>query len=310
MPHGPVDLDARRATSAQEINANRRQCLKDFQDQLAALERTQKEFNDRLSETIADFQSGGMHPSRRMTPMQHAIWVQPIGAAAPLTTMTSDTSTQAIGPGERQGLSTSMPPHTSVSVLPRPASSIVEISKGASAATASPTAIVYCEANFGQLDGKTANGLVRHSEKYEILAIIDTVKAGLDAGAVLDDKPNGIPICRDLADAICQLENIPDFFIYGMAPSSGMLSENERLVVLDAINLGINIVSGLHEFLSDDAELAQAARANGVQIADVRKPPAKTDCGPSAGASVKSPALELLCSALTVQLASARQHLF
>ena len=277
MAYGPVDLDARRVTTAEAIEANQRQCLKDFQDQLAAFERTQKKFNDRLSETIADFQSGGMRPSRNMTPMQHAIWVQPIGAAALLTTATSDTSTQAIGPGERQGLSTSMPPHTNVNVLPRPASSIVEISKGASAATASPTAIVYCEANFGQLDGKTANGLVRHSEKYEILAIIDTVKAGLDAGAVLDDKPNGIPICRDLADAICQLENIPDFFIYGMAPSSGMLSENERIVVLDAINLGINIVSGLHEFLSDDAELAQAARANGVQITDVRKPPAKTD---------------------------------
>ena len=26
------------------------------------------------------------------------------------------------------------------------------------------TAVVYCEANFGELDGKTANGLVRHSE--------------------------------------------------------------------------------------------------------------------------------------------------
>ena len=31
------------------------------------------------------------------------------------------------------------------------------------------TAIVYCEGNFAALDGKTANGLVRHSEKYKIL---------------------------------------------------------------------------------------------------------------------------------------------
>ena len=31
------------------------------------------------------------------------------------------------------------------------------------------TAVVYCEAIFGACDGKTANGLVRHSEKYEIL---------------------------------------------------------------------------------------------------------------------------------------------
>ena len=35
------------------------------------------------------------------------------------------------------------------------------------------TAIVYCEANFGDVDGKTANGLVRSSERYEILSVID-----------------------------------------------------------------------------------------------------------------------------------------
>jgi hypothetical protein len=61
------------------------------------------------------------------------------------------------------------------------------------------TAIVYCEANFGAIDGKTANGLVRHSERYEILSVIDSEKAGLDTGMVLDGKHNAIPICRDLA---------------------------------------------------------------------------------------------------------------
>ena len=66
----------------------------------------------------------------------------------------------------------------------------------------SATAIVYCEANFGAIDGKTANGLVRHSERYEILSVIDSEKAGLDAGMVLDGEPNGIPICRDLAQSL------------------------------------------------------------------------------------------------------------
>ena len=40
------------------------------------------------------------------------------------------------------------------------------------------TAIIYCEANFGAIDGKTANGLVRHSERYEILSVTDSEKAG------------------------------------------------------------------------------------------------------------------------------------
>ena len=98
------------------------------------------------------------------------------------------------------------------------------------------TAVVYCEANFGAIDGKTANGLVRHSEKYEILSVIDSEKAGLDAGMVLDDEPNAIPIYRDLADALAHAGRVPDYYIFGIAPSSGMLSTHERGLVLEAID--------------------------------------------------------------------------
>ena len=138
-----------------------------------------------------------------------------------------------------------------------------------------PTAVVYCDANFGAIDGKTANGLVRHSEKYEILSVIDSEKAGLDAGIVLDDEPNAIPIHRNLADALAHVGHVPDYYIFGIAPSSGMLSTRERGLVLDAITLGMNIVSGLHEFLNDDPEFAAAGVAHNVEILDVRKPRAK-----------------------------------
>ncbi|MDE0034614.1 MAG: DUF1611 domain-containing protein [Deltaproteobacteria bacterium] len=137
------------------------------------------------------------------------------------------------------------------------------------------TAIVYCEANFGAIDGKTANGLVRHSELYEILSVIDSKKAGLDAGVVLGEPPNGIPICRDLADALARAGTTPDYFIFGMAPATGMLSRRDREVLLEAIDLGMNIVNGLHEFLSDDPEFVAASAARNVKILDVRKPSAK-----------------------------------
>lgn len=133
-------------------------------------------------------------------------------------------------------------------------------------------ALVYCEANFGSGDGKTANGLVRHSEKYEVVSVIDSQKAGLDAGQVLDGAPNGIPICRDLAHAIEVAGGIPEYFIFGMAPASGMLSPVERRLVLEAISLGMNVVNGLHEFLNDDPEFAAAAAAHAVTISDVRRP--------------------------------------
>lgn len=140
-----------------------------------------------------------------------------------------------------------------------------------------PTAVVYCEANFGAIDGKTANGLVRRSEKYRILSVIDSEKAGLDSGMVLDEKPNGIPICRNLADALTHAGSKPDYFIFGMAPASGMLSSQERGLVLEAMDLGMNIVNGLHEFLNDDPVFAAASQSKNVEILDVRRPPAKKD---------------------------------
>jgi uncharacterized NAD-dependent epimerase/dehydratase family protein len=139
------------------------------------------------------------------------------------------------------------------------------------------TAIIYCEANFGAIDGKTANGLIRHSERYEILSVIDSEKAGLDTGIVLDGKPNAIPICRDLAESLEKAATVPDYFIFGMAPSSGMLSLRERSLVLEAISRGMNIVNGLHDFLGDDPVFKAACAVSNVEILDVRRPPDKKD---------------------------------
>lgn len=140
------------------------------------------------------------------------------------------------------------------------------------------TAVVYCEANFGELDGKTANGLVRHSELYRVLSVIDSTKAGLDTGEVLGEQASGIPICRDLAAAVAQAGDVtPDYFIFGMAPASGMLTAAERVLLLEAMDQGMNIVSGLHEFLGDDPEFAAKSVEKNVDIRDVRKPRPKTE---------------------------------
>ena len=138
--------------------------------------------------------------------------------------------------------------------------------------TEAPTAVVYCEGNFGQIDGKTANGLVRHSQAYRILSVIDSRLSGRDSGEVLDNVSNGLPILEDIKTAIAREASIPDTLIYGMAPSTGTLSLSDRKVVLDAIALGMNIVSGLHEYLGDDPEISSAAEAAKVTIRDIRKP--------------------------------------
>lgn len=138
-------------------------------------------------------------------------------------------------------------------------------------------AIVYCEGNFGRIDGKTANGLVRHSEAYRIASVIDSTRAGQDAGMLLDGVVNGIPVVDDLDAAVRMETVVPDTLIYGMAPSTGKLSGEDRLVILGAIRHGMNIVSGLHEYLDDDPEISAAAKVSQVSIRDIRKPKLSKD---------------------------------
>lgn len=139
------------------------------------------------------------------------------------------------------------------------------------------TAIVYCQGQFGQQDGKTANGLVRHSEKYEILSVIDSCHAGADAGSFLDGAPNNIPILTDLQQAISHAGFVPDYLICGVAPADGLLSAEQRIVLLDGIARGMHIINGLHEFLNEDAEFVAAALLAGVTITDIRRPKEKKD---------------------------------
>ncbi|WP_245752711.1 DUF1611 domain-containing protein [Poseidonocella pacifica] len=140
-----------------------------------------------------------------------------------------------------------------------------------------PTATIYCEGNFSQIDGKTANGLVRHSQAYRIASVIDSTLDGRDSGEVLGEIANGIPVLANLAMAAALHKDLPDTLIYGMAPSNGKLSAKDRSVVLDAIAYGMNIVSGLHEYLGDDPEIAAAAKSFDVTIRDIRKPRASKD---------------------------------
>lgn len=157
----------------------------------------------------------------------------------------------------------------------------------------SETAIVYCEGNFAKVDGKTANGLVRHSETYEILSVIDSKHQGYDSGQILDGIANQIPVLGNLQQAIKYQAALPQTLIYGMAPSSGTLSTADREVILDAISLGMNIVSGLHEYLSDDVEMANAALASNIVIRDIRKPKASKDLRLFDGSVASVPALRI-----------------
>ena len=138
-------------------------------------------------------------------------------------------------------------------------------------------ALVFSENEFGKIDGKVANGLVRYSERYEIVGIIDSTKAGLDAGECLDGIKNGIPIFSSINDALEKLNYIPKYFIYGIAPLSSFLDKEQRQIIITAMEKGMDIANGLPEFFTDDKEFIQKASECNVEIFDFRKPPKRKD---------------------------------
>ena len=135
------------------------------------------------------------------------------------------------------------------------------------------TALVYCQNQFGLVDGKTAAGLIRHSETYTIVGVIDSLLVGQDAGEALGEMKCNIPIFADLNQALSQLSEIPDCYIYGKAPLEASIPNEERFLIIEAMKKGMNIVNGLHQFFSEDKEFVDTAFEYGVEIKDIRKSP-------------------------------------
>jgi len=126
------------------------------------------------------------------------------------------------------------------------------------------------EGMFEWHHGKTATGVIRYS-KDTVVAVIDSTNAGKDVAQALDASlGKGIPVVRDIHEA---LAHTPDTLLIGIAPRGGALPEEWRWQLLAAIEAGLNIISGLHMFLSDDPELQATAEKRGVTIWDVRRPP-------------------------------------
>ena len=157
-------------------------------------------------------------------------------------------------------------------------------------------AIVYSENEFGKIDGKVANGLARHSEKYKILGIIDSTKAGLDTGEYLDGGKSGILIYKSIDEALDNIGFVPEYFIYGIAPLASFLNKEQREIILTAMEKGMNIVNGLPEFLTEDEEFIQKAKDYGVSIFDIRKAPDRKDLHNFSGRinEVKTPVITVL----------------
>ncbi|MDE2572013.1 MAG: DUF1611 domain-containing protein, partial [bacterium] len=129
--------------------------------------------------------------------------------------------------------------------------------------------IAYAPGVFGTRRAKTAHGVVAYGHD-EIVAVVDASLAGKRVNEVLPHLRSAAPIVASLQEALAFQ---PTSLLLGTAPQGGGLPPEWRADVLLAIAAKLEIVSGLHDFLNDDAELAVAARESGAKLWDVRRPP-------------------------------------
>ena len=109
--------------------------------------------------------------------------------------------------------------------------------------------------------GKTMWGIIRYGPD-PVVAILDSKRAGANH--------DGIPIVASVEDA---LPYEPTVAVVGVATQGGRFPPAWRELLKRSVEAGLDVESGLHEFVSDDPELSSLAREHGVRLRDLRKPP-------------------------------------
>ena len=110
--------------------------------------------------------------------------------------------------------------------------------------------------------GKTALGVLRY-RRADVVAVLDSQRAG--------ETADGVPIVGTVAEA---LPFEPTTALVGVATQGGRFPPTWIEILRQCIAAGIDIENGLHVFLADDSELRGLADANGVELRDLRRPPA------------------------------------
>jgi uncharacterized NAD-dependent epimerase/dehydratase family protein len=128
--------------------------------------------------------------------------------------------------------------------------------------------------------GKTARGVLKYGRE-PVVAILDSTRAG--------ETDDGIPVVASVDEAM-PLE--PTTALVGVATQGGRFPPAWRELLRDSIANGLDLESGLHEFVSDDDELRVLAERNGVELRDLRRPP--DDLNVPTGANLEVPATIVL----------------
>jgi uncharacterized NAD-dependent epimerase/dehydratase family protein len=127
----------------------------------------------------------------------------------------------------------------------------------------------------GYLDtgnAKTAHGLIRGTDRFNIVAVIDQRHPGKDAGEILDGRHRNIPVYSTINEFASVSPVKAEYCVVGVATKGGVIPPALHDLLKDALLHHYHLVNGLHEFISDIPDLSALAAERGLQIIDVRKP--------------------------------------
>lgn len=135
-------------------------------------------------------------------------------------------------------------------------------------------AIIVTNGLLATDNAKTAHGLIRESQRFEIVGVVDHVNAGKDAGEVLDGRKRNIPVFKTIEEAM----NVkPAYCIVGVATTGGVFPGDLIEEVKTAIQNKLSIVNGLHDHLNERPDIKKLADENGVALIDIRIPKKRKD---------------------------------
>jgi len=123
--------------------------------------------------------------------------------------------------------------------------------------------IILTEGHTNPHTAKTASCMLRYRGE-QVVALLDSTQAGRNSGELLG--VGRFPVVGNLNEAPAA-----DTLLLGIAPPGGKIPAAWRPIIRQAIERGMHIWSGLHDFVSDDPEFSRLASDHGSRLIDVRK---------------------------------------
>jgi len=112
------------------------------------------------------------------------------------------------------------------------------------------------------LYGKTMRGVLRY-RRDDVAAVLDSTRAG--------ETESGVPVVGSVEEA---LPLGPTTALVGVVTQGGRFPPAWIELLRTCIERGLDVENGLHVFLADDPALRALAAERGVELRDLRRPPA------------------------------------